>query len=71
MSVFDTILYDYGHKVILVVYKLDRLGRSLKHLLEFVAFLNEKQVKFQSISDTIVMTIPQKLSFFNISAYFS
>ncbi len=29
---------------VVVVYKLDRVGRSLKHLLEIVAQLNEKKV---------------------------
>ena len=56
---------------ILVVYKLDRLGRSLKHLLEFVALLNEKQIGLQSISDAIDTTTPQGRLFFNISACFS
>ena len=56
---------------ILVVYKLDRLGRSLKHLLEFVAILNEKQIGLQSISDAIDTTTPQGRLFFNISACFS
>ena len=38
----------------LVVYKLDHSGRSLKHLLEFVTILNEKQIGLhQSISNAI------------------
>ncbi|MET3129145.1 DNA invertase Pin-like site-specific DNA recombinase [Arcicella rosea] len=56
---------------IVVVYKLDRLGRSLKHLLEVVAFLNDKQVGIQSISDAIDTTTPQGRLFFNISACFA
>lgn len=56
---------------IVVVYKLDRLGRSLKHLLEVVAQLNEKQVGIQSISDAIDTTTPQGRLFFNISACFA
>ena len=56
---------------ILVVYKLDRLGSSLKHLLEFVAILNEKQIGLQSISDAIDTTTSQGRLFFNISACFS
>ncbi len=35
---------------IVVVYKLDRLGRSLKHLLEVVAELNSKDVGIRSIN---------------------
>ncbi len=56
---------------VVVVYKLDRLGRSLKHLLEVVAQLNEKQVGIQSISDAIDTTTPQGRLFFNISACFA
>lgn len=56
---------------IIVVYKLDRLGRSLKHLLEVVAQLNEKKVGIQSINDAIDTTTPQGRLFFNISACFA
>lgn len=56
---------------IVVVYKLDRLGRSLKHLLEVVALLNEKKVGIQSINDAIDTTTPQGRLFFNISACFA
>lgn len=56
---------------IVVVYKLDRLGRSLKHLLEVIAQLNEKKVGIQSINDAIDTTTPQGRLFFNISACFA
>lgn len=56
---------------IVVVYKLDRLGRSLKHLLEVVAQLNEKKVGIQSINDAIDTTTPQGRLFFNVSACFA
>ena len=56
---------------IVVVYKLDRLGRSLKHLLEVVAQLNEKQVGIQSINDAIDTTTSQGRLFFNISGCFA
>ena len=35
----------------LVLWRLDRLGRSLKHLIETVEGLHEKGVAFKSISD--------------------
>ncbi len=38
---------------VLVVWRLDRLGRSLRHLLEWVNALNEKGVEFKSIHETI------------------
>lgn len=56
---------------IVVVYKLDRLGRSLKHLLEVVAELNLKEVGIRSINDAIDTTTPQGRLFFNISASFA
>lgn len=56
---------------VVVVYKLDRLGRSLKHLLEVVAELNSKEVGIRSINDAIDTTTPQGRLFFNISASFA
>lgn len=59
---------------IVVVYKLGRLGRSLKHLLEVVAQLNEKQVGIQSINDAIDAidtTTPQGRLFFYIFGCFA
>ncbi|AJW62972.1 DNA-invertase hin [Elizabethkingia miricola] len=56
---------------IVVVYKLDRLGRSLKHLLEIVELFNQKEVGLQSITDHIDTTTPQGRLFFNISASFA
>jgi DNA invertase Pin-like site-specific DNA recombinase len=35
----------------LVVWKLDRLGRSLPHLLEIVTGLRERSVAFQSLTE--------------------
>lgn len=55
---------------IVVVYKLGRLGRSLKHLLEVMAQLNGKQVGIQSINDAIDTTTPQGRLFFNIFGCF-
>jgi len=37
----------------LVVWKLDRLGRSLKHLIEVVILLNEREIYFKSLQESI------------------
>jgi len=36
---------------VLVVWKLDRLGRSLSHLLAIVTSLKDKQVAFRSLTE--------------------
>jgi DNA invertase Pin-like site-specific DNA recombinase len=41
---------------LLVVWKLDRLGRSLKHLIEAVADLSHRGVGFQSLQESIDTT---------------
>lgn len=40
----------------LVVWRLDRLGRSLKHLIELVSKLEEMQVGFQSLQELVDTT---------------
>lgn len=42
----------------LVVWRLDRLGRSLRHLLETVAALEQRGVAFQSLRDPVDTSTP-------------
>jgi len=53
---------------VLVIWKLDRLGRSLKHLVELVATLMDKGVGLQSLHDPVDTTTPQGRLTFNIFA---
>jgi len=41
---------------ILVVWRLDRLGRSLKHLIETITELNNRKIGFKSIQENIDTT---------------
>jgi DNA invertase Pin-like site-specific DNA recombinase len=43
---------------VLVVWRLDRLGRSLKHLIELMTELEKHQIGFQSLQESIDTTSP-------------
>jgi DNA invertase Pin-like site-specific DNA recombinase len=54
---------------VLVVWKLDRLGRSLQYLIECIALLQQRDIGFISLTDSIDMTTPVgKLIFHVIGA---
>ena len=53
---------------VIVIWKLDRLGRSLKHLVQLVHDLMEKGVGLQSLNDPIDTTSAQGRLTFNIFA---
>lgn len=40
----------------LIVWRLDRLGRSLKHLIETVSYLEDRGIGFQSLQESINTT---------------
>ena len=52
----------------LVVWRLDRLGRSLKHLIELVAELEGKGIGFKSLTESIDTTSPGGKLVFHIFA---
>lgn len=56
---------------ILVVWKLDRLGRSLSDLIRLLNTLKEKKVEFISIRDKVDTSTPSGRLFFNIFASLS
>lgn len=53
---------------VIVVWKLDRLGRSLKHLVELVQILMQSNIGLCSLNDPIDTTTPQGRLVFNIFA---
>jgi DNA invertase Pin-like site-specific DNA recombinase len=56
--VLDEILSYLRAGDTLVVWRLDRLGRSLQHLIEVVAELAERGIGFKSLSEEIDTTTP-------------
>jgi DNA invertase Pin-like site-specific DNA recombinase len=53
---------------VLVIWKLDRLGRSLTHLLAIVTNLMTRQIGLKSLNDPIDTTTPQGQLIFNLFA---
>ena len=53
---------------VLTIWKLDRLGRSLGHLVEMVNLLMDRKVGLQSLHDPVDTTTPQGRLTFNLFA---
>ena len=51
-----------------VVWKLDRLGRSVKHLVDLVGELHKKGIQFKSLTDSIDTATPSGRFFFHVMA---
>jgi DNA invertase Pin-like site-specific DNA recombinase len=63
---------DYLRKDdVLVVYKLDRLGRTTKQLINLIEELQGKGIHFQAITNGIDTSTPQGKFFFTIMAGFA
>ena len=52
----------------LVIWKLDRLGRSVKHLVDLVGELHAREVQFRSLTDAIDTSTPSGRFFFHVMA---
>ena len=55
----------------LIVWKLDRLGRSVKHLIEVATALRNQGVHFKSVKDNIDTSTVTGRFFFNVMASFA
>lgn len=53
---------------VLVIWKLDRLGRSVKGLVDLVAELEKNGVQFRSVTDNIDTSTPAGRFFFHVMA---
>jgi len=66
--VLDTLLGELRPGDVLVIWKLDRLGRSLRHLVELAGLLLEQQVGLKSLNDPLDTTSSQGRLVFNLFA---
>lgn len=64
----DKLLAQLRPGDVVIIWKLDRLGRSLKHLVELVADLSNRNVGLQSLNDPIDTTNAQGRFTFNLFA---
>lgn len=65
---FDLMLKDIRNKVFdcIIVYKLDRIGRSLSHLVKLFEEFKKKNINFISITQGINTTTPEGRMFLHI-----
>ena len=55
----------------LIVWRLDRLGRSLKDLIEIISELEKRNIYFKSIQDSIDTSTPTGKFFFHVTGAFA
>lgn len=60
------LLRTLGEGDTLVVWKLDRLGRSMRHLVVLVEELRERGINFRSLTDSIDTSTPMGRFFFHV-----
>lgn len=66
--VLNDLLNNLREGDILIIWKLDRLGRSLKNLVEIVNCLLEKKIGLQSLNDPVDTTTSHGCLIFNLFA---
>ena len=66
--ILEALLKDIRSGDILVIWKLDRLGRNLKNLITIVNDLNDRKIGLISLNDPIDTTTAQGKLTFNIFA---
>ena len=68
--ILDDLMNNIREGDTLIVWKLDRLGRNLKHLLQIIEDLMKKEIGFVSLNDLIdTTTINGKLMFHLIGSF--
>ena len=67
----DEMLEEMPNYDAILVYKLDRLGRSFKHLFELIDLFKEKNIEFVSATENIDTSTPAGNLFFHMAASFS
>jgi DNA invertase Pin-like site-specific DNA recombinase len=66
--IFNSVIKQLRDGDVLTVWKLDRLGRSLKHLVDLVHVLMQRNIGLCSLNDPIDTTTSQGRLIFNIFA---
>jgi len=66
--VLDTLMGELRPGDVLVIWKLDRLGRSLRHLVELASVLLAQEVGLKSLNDPLDTTTSQGRLVFNLFA---
>src|SRR3984957_376210 len=66
--ILQEVLAHLREEDVLVIWKLDRLGRSLRHLVDIVAQLNNRKIGLQSLNDPVDTTTSHGRLTFNLFA---
>ena len=67
----DEMLREIKNYDTVLVYKIDRIGRSFKHLFELMEIFEEHGVEFNSATQSIDTSRPEGKLFFNMLASFA